>query len=78
MAESIVVGAIVAAAVVAVVVWSIRSLRGESSCGSCAQAGQCPFAKGGKCPSDEADEPHAALHQQATKPPRRDKPGNLV
>ena len=68
MIQSIIVGAIVAAAVVATVVWFIRSLRGEGSCGSCSQAGQCPFAQAGQCPSDEADASHAALHQQMTEP----------
>ena len=59
MIQTVAVGVIVAAAVVAAIVWVVQSLRGESSCRSCVMANQCELAADGKCPSDQADAPAA-------------------
>jgi len=55
MTQTVAVIVIVAAAVVAAIVWFMQSLRGESSCKSCVMANQCELAANGKCPSDHAD-----------------------
>lgn len=61
MTETIVVIAIVGAAVAWAVWRGVQAARGRgSACSSCGSAGSCPYASRGACPSETLDTPEGS------------------